>query len=267
MLEPSEMLVEQAQRGDRAAQGELLVAIQDRVYGLALRMLGDPAEAQDAVQDILLRIVRHLDRFRGEAAFTTWVYRIAVNQILTARTQRAQRPRAMAELAEWLDAGLARGQPAAPDPVLVEESKLICTQAMLQGLDPDLRVAYILGEILELTSEEGAAVVETSSDTFRKRLQRARERLAELTQGRCGLVATSHPCRCDRQIDNGIASGMIDPARLRYAHHPVRERARAIEEVKSLASVLRNQPEFAAPKELAAAIRAALAERALDRDE
>jgi RNA polymerase sigma factor (sigma-70 family) len=254
---PSAALVSRARDGDRAALDAVLRAVQDRVYRLALRMLGDPDEAKDAVQDILVRIVRHLDGFRGDSAFTTWVYRVAANQLLTHRRKRAVRTAATLDaMGAWLDAGL-RAPPAAVDPVLVEESKLICTQAMLQCLDPDHRLAYILGEVVEVTSEEGGAIVEATPETFRKRLERARERIAAFTHGRCGLVDERHPCRCDHQIDNGMAHGLIDVSRLRYAHHPAHQQARRIEQIKSLAAVLRSQPAYASPIDFAAAMRAA----------
>jgi RNA polymerase sigma factor (sigma-70 family) len=257
MIEITDDVVRRARDGDRAAQDELVRAVQDRIYALALRMLGDPSEAQDAMQDILIRIVRHLDSFRGDSSFTTWVYRVAANQLLTHRRKHASRMTTdLDAMGKWLDAGLATTSSA--DPVLVEECKLICTQAMLQCLDDDHRIAYILGEIVEVSSDEGAAIVETTAETFRKRLQRARDRIDAFTHGRCGLVDTSHPCRCDRQIENGIAHGVIDPKRLTYATQPVRVRARAIETVKSLAAVLRAQPEFASPIDFAVAMRSAL---------
>jgi len=254
---PSAELVSRARDGDHQAQDALVRAVQDRIYRLALRMLGDPAEAQDAVQDILMRMLRHLDGFRGEAAFTTWIYRIAANQLLTHRRKRAIRTAATLDaMGTFLDTGL-RAPAAAVDPVLVEESKLICTQAMLQCLDPDQRLAYILGEIVEVSSDEGAAIVEATPETFRKRLERARERIAAFTSGRCGLVDDRHPCRCGHQIENGIAHGLIDVSRLHYANHPVHQKARRIEQIKSLAAVLRSQPEYASPIDFAAAMRAA----------
>ena len=258
---PSDAVISRARAGDAAAIDAVVRAVQDPIYALAVRMLGNPSDAQDATQVILLRIVRHLDSYRGDAAFSSWTYRIAVNRLLTLRATRARQPQTMAEMEAWLDAGLANEPPAEPpDPVLVEESKIICTQAMLQCLDAEQRAAYVLGEVLEVSTDEGATITETTPDAYRKRLQRARERVTAFAQGRCGLVHPDAPCRCSRQIENGVASGMIDPARLSYANHPVRARVRAIEQVKSLASVLRNQPQFAAPVDFAAAIRTALGE-------
>src|SRR5688572_27185757 len=81
-------LVERAKAGDREALEAVVAAIQDRVYNLAIRMLWHPADAEDATQEILVRVVTHLGGFRGESAFTTWVYRVAVNYLLTTRKRR-----------------------------------------------------------------------------------------------------------------------------------------------------------------------------------
>ena len=83
-----EMLVEQAKNGDKKALENVVRGIQDRIYGLAIRMLWHPADAEDATQEILIKILTHLDSFRGESAFTSWAYRIASNHLLT--TQKCQ---------------------------------------------------------------------------------------------------------------------------------------------------------------------------------
>ena len=79
-----------AQSGDARALENVARHAQSRVYRLAARMLADPEAAQDATQDILIRIVTKLSTFRGEAGFDTWVYRIATNYLLTARRVRAR---------------------------------------------------------------------------------------------------------------------------------------------------------------------------------
>src|SRR5579864_1619979 len=103
-----EQLVEEVKGGNRTALEELIRRIQDRVYGLALRMLWHPADAEDAAQEILIRIITHLDSFRGESAFTTWVYRVASNYLLTARKRRAEQEElTFGRFAAQLDEGLS----------------------------------------------------------------------------------------------------------------------------------------------------------------
>ena len=107
-------LIARAREGDRAALEGVLDGVRDRIYNLALRMLWHPADAEDATQEILIRIVTHLGSFRGESAFSTWSYRVAANYLLTTRKRRAEREELTFErFAEQLDEGLA---PEQPDP-------------------------------------------------------------------------------------------------------------------------------------------------------
>src|SRR5215510_15844 len=88
--EDLELAVTAAVSGDKQAEERLLDAIQDGIYELALRMLGHPADAEDAAQEILVIVLTHLGSFRGESAFRTWVWRIAVRHLARARRGRRE---------------------------------------------------------------------------------------------------------------------------------------------------------------------------------
>jgi len=177
-----------AAKGDKVAAHAILEAVQDDVYGLALRMLGHPADAEDAAQEILVVVLTHLGSFRGESAFRTWVWRIAANHL--ARVRRGRRETITFEtLDERLRTGL-REVSQRPDPeeqALAREVRLRCTQAMLLSLDRELRIAYVLGDIFNLSGEEAAEVLEIDPATYRKRLSRARVRLHDFLRGWCGV--------------------------------------------------------------------------------
>ena len=251
-----EELISRARAGDRAALGELLAAMKDLVYNLAIRMLGNPADAEDASQEILIRLMTGLDSFQGKSSFRTWVYRVASNQLLTTRKRQAEeRTESFEALATYLETNLASGHPPLEDPVVVNEAKLICTSRMLLCLDRDHRLAFILGEILELSSKEGAAVLEIAADAFRKRLARARTRMTEFMKGTCGLVDPELPCRCGKQAACALQRGYIDPERLLWTVHPVQKEMRQahVDEVDGIAravAVLRGHPSYAAPASL-----------------
>src|SRR6266704_697374 len=83
-------LVQQAREGDEEAVEAVVRAIQDRIYNLALRMLWHPSDAEDATQEILLKVITRLSQFRQESAVMTWVYQIAKNHLLTTRRRRAE---------------------------------------------------------------------------------------------------------------------------------------------------------------------------------
>jgi RNA polymerase sigma factor (sigma-70 family) len=254
-----EALIAGAQQGDAAALEALVRAIQAPIYRLALRMAGDPADAQDATQEILVKVITHLGSFRGESTFSTWMYRVATNHLLTLRKLRSE-DRTFEAVGAQLEAGLAAsaGHPQATDPVLIDECKRFCTQGMLSCLDRDQRLAFVLGEILELPNEEAAEILAIPPATFRKRLQRARERLDEFLGERCGIADPENPCRCARQAPIAVLAGLIDPARLRRATS--REEASVavaqVERLRNAVEIFRSQPPPETPEGFVESLRA-----------
>ncbi|HEX4449451.1 MAG TPA: RNA polymerase sigma factor [Kofleriaceae bacterium] len=257
-------LVDRARAGERAALDELVRATKDLVFNLAVRMLGSVADAEDATQEILIKIVTHLASFRGDSAFRTWAYRVAANHLLTTRKRGAElRVASFEQLGEALDANLVAGDRAVDDQLLVREAKLICTSMMLACLDRDHRLAFVLGEIFEFASDEGAAVLEISSDAFRKRLSRARERMAAFMGAQCGLADPRNACRCAKQAGHAVAAGQLDPRRLAWGPlgcrpAPKLERVADIDSVARAIEVFRSNPNFVAPEAVLAGIKQVL---------
>lgn len=263
-----EELVRRANEGDRAALDAVVCALQDDVYKLALRMLGLRADAQDATQEILVKVVTHLSEFRGDSGVRTWVWRIAVRHVLRFRKTRREEAASF----DTIEMLIAKGDANPPMPhlsdgelaLLVEEVRLSCTQAMLLSLDRDHRVAWILAEIFGLDGEEAAAVVEIEPAAYRKRLSRARERLATWMSKRCGLVDASNACRCVRQVPVAMAFGVASLENPEYAGHPARPHSlpilREADQIETAASALRSHPDYAAPPEILARIRALIAQ-------
>jgi RNA polymerase sigma factor (sigma-70 family) len=129
---PLEENVAKAQRGDKAALEELIVQIQRKVYGLALRMLWHPEDAQDATEEILLLVVTHLATFRGGSSFFTWVYRIAANHLLRFRKSRLEDQGFTFEtFGKDLEEGLSDSSVHPEDPILFQEIRVGCTLGML----------------------------------------------------------------------------------------------------------------------------------------
>lgn len=263
-----EGLVERAKAGDREALETVVAAIQDRVYGLARRMLWHSEDARDASQEILVRVVTHLGSFRGESAFLTWVYRVAANHLLTARKSRLEEQGLSWEaFGDDLERGLSdppiAARTSAEEALLLEEVKVGCTLAMLTCLDRPHRLAYVLGEILELDHGEAARVLGIARAAFRKRLSRARAAVFAFTSRHCGLVEPANACRCRRRVAAALETGRVDPARLAFAVHPERAlrfpqvlaEIRRLEHTRRAAALYRSHPDFAAPDDLAAAVR------------
>jgi RNA polymerase sigma factor (sigma-70 family) len=227
--EPLEQLAAAANRGDARALERLVRAVHDRMYRLAVRMTARPPDAEDATQEILIRVITRLSTYRGEAAFTTWVHRIAVNYLLDRSKSSAERLNMTFDrfAADLLD-GLSAGPNADPDAALLErEVQLACTHALLTCLDREHRVAYILGEIFGVNSDDGGYICEVPPATFRKRLSRARQRVREHLSAHCGLVSRDAACRCPRRVDAAVRLGRIRRDRLEFVD-PDAERAQRL---------------------------------------
>ena len=191
-------------------------------------------------------VATRLSSFRGSARVTTWVHRIAVNHLLTTRRRRAEDPSLTfaafgRDLAEDLDA--AYDPRGVDDDLLAEEVMVGCTQGMLLCLDREHRIAYVLGEVLQFTSEDAADACGISPPAFRKRLQRARERIQEFMRGHCGLVDRANPCRCHRRIGAATGRGRVDPDDLLFARR-VGALKRDMEAFTDAGAVFRSHPEL-----------------------
>lgn len=269
-----ETLVEEAKGGNKKALESLIERIQDRVYGLALRMLGHPADAEDAAQEILVKIVTHLVSFRQESAFTTWVYRVASHHLLTTRKRRAERRELTFEQCEGEISRIAAGRwlassPEAEQGLLMEEIRIRCMQSILLCLDRGHRIAYILGEIFEVTSDKGGYILNIAPTAFRKRLSRARKRIHTFMGKNCSLVNPGNSCHCPQWGYHAIKTGFIDPDRLLYAKHPFRVRKdrlainqlQEVDELHRVAALFRTHPDYAAPGVFVASLKALIDSR------
>lgn len=217
--------VSAAQQGSKAALEIVIGYAQGYVYNLALRMLQRPADAEDATQEILIRLVTHLGQFRGDSAFSTWMYRIACNYLLNARVRdREGQHLSFEAMSERLEASLAISSDSTEsvyeDAVLVEEVKRSCTLGMLMCLNREERLAVILSDLVGVSSEEGADILGVSSAAYRKRLSRARQSLVGFVSRQCGLVNEASACRCHKHVANKVRAGLLNVQHLQYAQQP-----------------------------------------------
>jgi RNA polymerase sigma factor (sigma-70 family) len=237
-------------------------AVQDDLYRLSLRMTGDPDDARDACQEILIKVVTRLDSFRGDSSLRTWSYRVAVRHLIDRKRSRVEELALSFERfgADLLDGLATDGSDA--DPLLVEEVKLGCTLAMLTCLDREHRLAYILADVFDLPNPEAAALCEVNDDTYRQRVSRARRLLEAFTTSYCGLVEERAPCRCDKRVTRALELGRIERGRRQLT---VLGAARdQMEALHACARLMRSHPAYAAPAEVLDGIRVALARDAAD---
>ena len=167
-----ETLARAAAVGDRTAFGVLLARHYDRIFGLAWRLTGSRAAAQDLTQDICAALPAKLAQWRGEARFTTWLYRVTVNAAHDLRRRQATRAKASAGWGDW--------EIARQDEIAVQAEALDWLTTTMQRLSPELRdtVALVLGE--ELIQAQAAEVLGVSEGTVAWRMSDVKKRLRAL---------------------------------------------------------------------------------------
>lgn len=178
-IEQSDLeLVRRVQKGERGAFDLLVLRYQHKVVKLVARLLRDPAEAEDVAQEAFVKAYRALGSFRGDSAFYTWLYRIAVNTARNTMASRQRRPLDYeADLSESeqsvVDSRMRHGD--TPEAVaLSDEIQRTVTEA-IEALPEDLRTAIVLREVEGLSYEEIAEAMDCPVGTVRSRIFRARE--------------------------------------------------------------------------------------------
>ncbi|NBK92024.1 RNA polymerase sigma factor [bacterium 1XD21-13] len=218
--EEVQALVEQATTGDKKALEALILDVQDLVFNLSLRMLGTFADAEDAAQDILLKIITHLSSFRGDSLFTTWVFRIAVNHLKDYKKHMfAHHPLSFEFYGDDIENGNIQDVPDLTQNVekelLAEELKMSCTNVMLQCLDTESRCIFILGTMFQVDSRMAGEILEMTPEAYRQRLSRIRKKMADFLGQYCGEYGNGR-CKCTDRVNYAIQNHRIHPQQLDY---------------------------------------------------
>ena len=174
-------LVEQVQRGDKRAFSLLVTKYQRKIMRLLSRLIRDSAEIEDVAQEAFVRAYRALPGFRGESAFYTWLYRIAINTAKNHLMAAGRRPAVSdieADGAERFDGAESLRDVATPDALLLSKEVGEAVNRAIDRLPEDLRKAIVLREIDGLSYEEISAALNCPIGTVRSRIFRAREAIA-----------------------------------------------------------------------------------------
>jgi RNA polymerase sigma-70 factor (ECF subfamily) len=172
-------LLRRAQRGDHAAFAELVRAERGPVFNLALRLLGDRAEAEDVLQEALTRGWSHLPRLKAGAAFRTWLFRITVNLCRDRGRARSRHP------VDPLPDNIVRlsARDPGPEDVALARERIGDIAAALAAIPEEFRAAVVLRDVQQLSYEEIAEVLRIPPGTVRSRISRGRGELRILLAG------------------------------------------------------------------------------------
>lgn len=262
-------LIDKAVNGDRQALEDILVSVQDMIYNLSLRMLGSPHDADDAVQEIMIKIMTQLSSFRKESAFSTWVYRISTNYLINCKKfMFAQRPLSFEYYGEDIHAGFIPNTgdllQGVDEGILAEELKQSCTNVMLQCLDPESRCIYVLGIMFKADSRVCGEILGITPDAYRQRLSRSRKRVADFLSGYCGLSQTG-VCNCQKRVGYAIQTRRLNPKNLEYSALEKLPQTdtlgftQAMEEMDELSLIFANLPRYRSPEDAKAFFKKLLA--------
>lgn len=215
-----EKLIDKAVDGDKKSLESVICSVQDLIFNLSLRMLGTFPDAEDAAQDIIVKVITHLSSFRKESAFSTWVYRIAVNHLKDYKKHMfAGSPLSLEFYGNDIENAPIRDIPDLTQNVetsiLEEELKVSCTNVLLQCLDSESRCIFILGTMFKLDSRIAGDILGLTPETYRKRLSRIRSKVADFLERYCGEYGRG-TCRCRNRINYAIKNHRLDPGRLDY---------------------------------------------------
>ena len=178
-----QQLVERVQRGEKAAFDLLVIKYQRKIFRLLSRLIRDPGEVEDVAQEAFIKAYRALPNFRGDSAFYTWLYRIAINTAKNWLVSQGRRAPTTTETdiedAETFDDGEHLRDLNTPDAMLLTRQVADAVNRAIERLPEELKTAIVLRELEGLSYEEIAETMNCPIGTVRSRIFRAREAIAE----------------------------------------------------------------------------------------
>lgn len=178
--------LKESQEGNKEAFEQLVSPYMNKVYGICFRILGHEQDAYDAAQETLLRAYRSIGNFKGNSAFSTWLYRIATNQALdTGRRKGRHKVVSMQGLTDKEDNPTEIDLPdesAGPEELLEQKDTVALVQRAIGELREEFKTVIVLRELEGLSYEEIARVTGASVGTVKSRLNRARQSLKQILQ-------------------------------------------------------------------------------------
>ncbi len=234
-------LIQKATSGDKKALETVILSVQDLVFNLSLRMLGTFQDAEDATQDILLKVVTHLISFKGESSFSTWVFRIASNHLKNYKKHMfAKFPLSFEFYGDDIRNADIKNVPDLTQNVersiLAEELKFSCTNVMLQCLDAESRCIFILGTMFKVDSRIAGEILEITPEAYRQRLSRIRKKVGDFLKEYCGEYGGG-TCHCTDRVNYAVQNHRINPAHLDFTAavpKEMREVKEAMEEIDGI---------------------------------
>ena len=183
-------LIEAAAGGDPAAFEKLMRMHEGKMYAVALRMCASREDAQDCMQEAMIRAYRAIENFRFQSSFSTWIYRITMNTCLDELRRR--KVRQATSLDALLDAGWAPSGGESPEGHAMQQDRRRALEGAIHALPEDMRAAIVLRDIQGYSYDEIADILSVNVGTIKSRISRGREKLREILSEHTELFEQSN---------------------------------------------------------------------------
>jgi len=237
-------LIAETLSGDKVSLNELINKHYAYTFNLCLKMLYSHQDAEDVNQEIWIKAITNLSSFKKKSNFTTWIYRVSVNHLLSMKKKSIELaiPKGFDGYSENLDSIASQELNTEEKIVLaaaVEEAKISCMSGMLMCLDREQRLIYVLGDVFDLDHKVGSKIFKVSQTNYRKKLSRARQDLFNFMNNQCSLVNKNNPCSCRKKTKGFIKVGYVNPEKLQFnanftatIHDKIVQRSDALDSIK-----------------------------------
>jgi len=197
-----------------------VIGFWNMVYNISLNMLHNAADAEDATQQIFEKVIKNISRFEKRSKFSTWVYRIAYNHLLDIKrksfTEEISFQQVENDVRNFRPYENELNLTAVEEKIYIQQIKNGCTLAMLQCLDSESRLIFIIGNIFNLQGKEAAEVCNLNEISYRKKLSRAKQKIKNFMEKSCGLLNKDAHCKCRKRLLIANEHGRIDVDKLLY---------------------------------------------------
>lgn len=211
--EEMKAIIDLAIDGDRNALEIVVIEINNFIFNISLRMLGNINDAEDVTQDILMKILSKLSTFNNKSSFKTWVYRITVNFLLDYK-RNLDYSLNFDSFANDLKISQVESEKSSNND-LENELKLSCTNIMLQCLSPKARCIFILGTIFKVDSITASEILNIRPENYRQILSRSRKKVGNFLAQYCEH-AGGEICSCNRRVNYAISKSRLNTKNLEY---------------------------------------------------
>jgi RNA polymerase sigma factor (sigma-70 family) len=240
---------------------QLLDEIKHPVFNLSVRMLSDIPLAEDATQDILLKIFSQINTLKESSKFKPWALTIAKNHLLNVIKADTRFQFISFEVMEK-DCNLPMPEISPNSAIepekerMLAELKISCSMAMLMCLAKDERFVYILSSMFGLNSVDGSEIMETSPDNYRQKLHRAKSKLKNFLENNCGLISPNATCKCRKRLDYALQMNRISNERPMFSSGQFLESGISIsafiemmEKYEDYSDIFKQNPHYVLPEE------------------